>query len=98
MVTVTFPKCNRLLQKVFNTIMIHDNHDDSLLTHKEDVLDVILANLGFTSNEKIEIKVNPKYNQDGKESQKQYGQFITIKYVKDGKSGIHRHRTHPELN
>ena len=26
------------------------------------------------------------------------GQFITIKYVKDGKSGIHRHRTHPELN
>ena len=45
--------------------MIHDNHDDSLLTHKEDVLDVILANLGFTSNEEIEIKVNPKYNHDG---------------------------------
>ena len=39
MITVKFPKRNRLLQKVFNTIQVHENHDDSLLTHKEDVLE-----------------------------------------------------------
>ena len=89
MITVKFPKRNRLLQKVFNTIQVHENHDDSLLTHKEDVLDVILANLGFTTNEEIEIEVSPKYNQDGRESKEQNGQFITIKYFKGGEPGIH---------
>lgn len=89
MITVTIPKRNRLLQKVFNTILVHDNQDNSLLTHKKDVLDVILANLGFALNDEVEIKINPEYNQDGREAKEQNGQFITIEYTKDGKTGIH---------
>ena len=67
MITVTFPKRNRLLQKVFNTISVHENQDKSLLTHRTDVLDIILTGLGINSHDEIEIKVIPEYNQDGRE-------------------------------
>jgi len=89
MITVTLPKRNRLLQKVFNTIAVHENRDDSLLTHRTDVLDVILTGLGFNSHDKIEIKVVPEYNQDGRESKEQNGQFITIERSSQEKSEIH---------
>lgn len=91
MITVKFPKRNRLLQKVFNTIQVHENHDDTLLTHRTDVLDVILDYFGFDSNDDIEIIVIPELKKNSRiEKKEQDGQYITIEYNnKDGVTGIH---------
>ena len=90
MITVTFPKRNRLLQKVFNTIKVYESRDISHLTHKEDVLDVILAYFNFDPNEVLEIKVIAELKKNSQEEKnEQDGQYITIEYDKDGITGIH---------
>lgn len=89
MIKITFPKRNRLLQKVFNTIEVHEKQDVDLLTHRADVLDIILENLGLDPQNEIEITVAPQYTNGGQESKVQDGQFITIEYNVSGTSCIH---------
>ncbi len=89
MITVTFPKRNRLLQKVFNTVQVHDKQDESLLTHRTDILDVILANLGLNPQDEIKIKVVPAFKRNKKEVKNQNGQYITIEYNVSNSTGIH---------
>lgn len=89
MIKVTFPKHNRLLQKVFNTIQVHDKKDESLLTHKTDILDVILKHLGLNPQDEIIIKVEPALKRDKKEVNKQNGQYITIEYNVGNTTSIH---------
>ena len=57
-VIINFPKRNRLLNKVFNTIEVCEN-GAACLTHKQE-LDLVIERLGIDTNVNYTIKVNPK--------------------------------------
>lgn len=75
-VIINFPKRNRLLNKVFNTIEVCEN-GAGCLTHKQE-LDLVIERLGIDTNVNYTIKVNPKLNNNKTEAKRQDGQFITI--------------------